>query len=40
MREQERLRMAQKYIEILFDSSSSDELLETLSDDLSDSGAK
>ena len=43
MREQERVHMAQKYIEILSDSLSSlssDELLETSSDDSSDSGTR
>ena len=43
MREQERVRTAQKYIEILSDSlssSSSDESLETSSDDSSDSGTR
>ena len=43
MREQERVRTAQKYIEILSDSlssSSSDESLETSSNDSSDSGTR
>ena len=43
MREQERVRMAQNYNDVLSDSlssSSSDDLLETSSDDSSDSGTR
>ena len=42
-KEQERVHTSQKYIEILSDSlssSSSDDLLETLSDESSDSGTR